>query len=240
MVRLGLLVLGVAALAAAGAPAAWAGSLASATLSFQIAGPLLTLPPTEFPATGATGSATGTLSATLGPGTAFAGTVTTTVPSTAAPPITAIQVQITNNAELSWAGGPVSAAFGGVANVQAFGGLTLLGIPLKLGSPSTLVTSHQGVTFTTIAAAWTAGATTVTGLGPATVTYTAMATGSNGLTPGGQGALVLVTPLKVISGVAGTFSAFGVLTLTYVPEPGTLGLLGGGVLALAALGRRRL
>jgi hypothetical protein len=217
-----------------------AAPLASATLSFQIAGPLFTMPPTTFPAAGATGSATSSLSATLAGGTAFAGTVTTTIPATAAPPIASLQVQITKNAALAWGGGPATASFDGVANVIGLQGLTLLGVPLRLGSASTLAQSISGVGLTAIAGAWTAGATTVTGLGPATVTYTAMATGSNGLTPGGQGTLVLVTPLKVVTSIAGTFSAFGVLTLTYVPEPGTLALLAGGVLALAGLGRRRL
>ena len=65
-------------------------------------------------------------------------------------------------------------------------------------------------------------------------------TGANGLAGDGSGTLVLVAPVKVITNVAGTLAAFGVLTLTYVPEPGTLLLLGMGVAGLAAIGRRRL
>ena len=64
--------------------------------------------------------------------------------------------------------------------------------------------------------------------------------GANGLDRGGAGSLVLVTPVKVITNVAGTLAAFGILSLTYVPEPGTLLLLGLGVAGLAAIGRRRM
>jgi hypothetical protein len=50
---------------------------------------------------------------------------------------------------------------------------------------------------------------------------------------------VLVSPTKIFTNIAGTLAAFGVLSLTYVPEPGTLLLLGLGVAGLAAIGRRR-
>jgi hypothetical protein len=61
----------------------------------------------------------------------------------------------------------------------------------------------------------------------------------NGLTAGGAGTLVLVTPVRLITNIAGTIPVFGTLTLTYVPEPSTALLLGSGVLALAAAGERR-
>jgi len=64
--------------------------------------------------------------------------------------------------------------------------------------------------------------------------------GANALSPGGAGTLVLVTPLRIVTNVAGSLAGFGVLTLTYVPEPGTLVLVGLGVASLAVLGRRRL
>jgi len=59
---------------------------------------------------------------------------------------------------------------------------------------------------------------------------TAMLTGANGLTVNGAGSLVLVTPIKVMTNIAGNLAAFSTLTLNYVgpviPEPGTLLLLG--------------
>ena len=224
----------VGAIATLGA-SAQAAPLASATLSFAIG----TLPPAVFAASGATGTATSNLNATLGAGTAFNGTVTTTIPLTAAPPLTQIQVQLTGNGALAFTGGPASAAFTGIANVKGFGGLTLLGVPLLVGSPNTTTKSAFGVNITAISGAWTLGPATIT-LGPASPTVTAMATGNNGLTANGAGTLVLVTPVKIITNIAGTLAAFGVLTLTYVPEPGTLLLLGSGVAGLAALGRRRM
>jgi hypothetical protein len=63
--------------------------------------------------------------------------------------------------------------------------------------------------------------------------------GANGLTASGAGTLVLVTPIKILTNVAGNLAAFGVLSLTYVPEPGTALLLGLGVAGLAAVGRSR-
>lgn len=233
MRKLSLLSLGIAL--ALGGASATAAPLTSATLTLAI----WTLPPATLVASGATGAATSNLSATLDAGTAFAGSFTTTLPMTAAPPITQIQVTLASNDALAWSGGPTNAALNGFADIKAFGGLTLLGIPLKLGVPSTVGVSSLGVNITVISGSWTSGATTIT-LGPTSPTVTAMATGSNGLTAGGQGTLILIAPVKLITHIAGTLPAFGVLTLTYVPEPGTLGLLGGGVLALGALGRRRL
>jgi len=52
----------------------------------------------------------------------------------------------------------------------------------------------------------------------------------------------LVTVSKVYTSLTGAFPDFpltGILTLHFVPEPGTLLLLGSGVAVLAALGRRR-
>ena len=229
-----------------------AGALTSASLVFQLG----SLPGASFPAAGATGSATSNLSAGLGAGTAFNGVFTTSIPTSAAPPLTAIQVFVTKNAGATFTGattGNVGGVllFEGVANVYGLdgfpsGGLPLLGVPLALGSPNTLFSAAPGVSITAIGAGWTAGAATVTGITTTTpsnatnMAGTAMATGANGLTAAGAGTLVLVTPSKIMTNIAGNLAAFSVLTLTYVPEPGSVLLVAAAVATLAVLGRRRL
>jgi PEP-CTERM motif len=72
---------------------------------------------------------------------------------------------------------------------------------------------------------------------------TAMYTGTDSRTPGGLGQVTLVSPTKVVTNLTGgllILVTLGKLTLNFVPEPGTLLLLGSGVAGLAALGRRRM
>ena len=172
---------------------AGAAPLTSATLIVEITGSAFTLPPAVFFGFGVTGTATSNLSATLDAGTAFSGSVATTVPATAAPPITQVQVEAAKHAALDFAGGSTPGAFDGVATLKGFGGVTLLSCPLKIGRgqhverrPDLRHQRHDdlrqldrrhGV---------------VTGLNGTRMTATAM--GSNGLSPGGVGTLVLVSP----------------------------------------------
>jgi hypothetical protein len=73
---------------------------------------------------------------------------------------------------------------------------------------------------------------------------TAMFTGSDARTPNGLGQIVLVSPSVVHMATLGyaveSFAIGATLTLQFVPEPGTLLLVGSGAVALAALGRGRL
>jgi hypothetical protein len=79
------------------------------------------------------------------------------------------------------------------------------------------------------------------------ITYngTAAYTGTDSRTPGGLGQVTLVSPTKVqhivggSPGGLGTFVLLGTLTLSFVPEPGTLLLLGAGVVGLGLVGRAR-
>lgn len=215
-----------------------AGALGTAQLSFAIG----TLPPAVFTGVGVTGTATTNLAATVGAGNGFNGTKTTTIPTTAAPPISQIQVIITKNNAGAFAGTAVSKVGGdmlmaGISNVKGFGGLTLLGVPIGLGVPGSVAVSAAGVNITVINSSWTAATAAVTGLGGMTPTVTAM--GDNQLGANGAGALKLVTPVKIITNLAGTLAAFGVLDLTYVPEPGMALLLVVGSATLAIAGARR-
>jgi hypothetical protein len=48
-----------------------------------------------------------------------------------------------------------------------------------------------------------------------------------------------VSAVNVMTNVFGQIPTFGTLTLRYVPEPGTLLLLGSGIAGLALIGRRK-
>jgi hypothetical protein len=222
--------------------AASAGPLASALLEVDFSG----LPTFAFPGAGATGTATSQLSASLGGSDVFDGAITIPSPTTAAPPITYYQVVITKNASGTFTGTAPGSVGGnlsiqGAVNLYGISGFPgsktpLLPIPLNLGTPSTSFNGGGGVSITAIGAAWTVGTAAVTGLGGTDLTATAM--GANGLTPGGQGTLVLVSPVKVLTNISGAFAIFGTLTLTYVPEPNTLLLVALGIAALAAAAPR--
>jgi hypothetical protein len=54
-----------------------------------------------------------------------------------------------------------------------------------------------------------------------------------------SGVVQLVTPVRVISTIAGTTALFGVLRIHFIPEPGTFLLFGSGVVAMGIAGRRR-
>jgi hypothetical protein len=229
-----------------GTSAAQAGPLVYAQFTFSIG----TLPPATFTASGLlSGLATGTLggsSWTVGAGVVPGGTTTATIPTSAAPPISQIQFILNGNpgagAFVASAGGAMAVT--GQALVKAYGGLTLLGVPVSVGVPTTIQPPVvSGIGITAYANAWTTKTTTVFLTSPTTMGAT-MATvmGVNGLVNGG-GTVVLVSALNVITSIAGQLPSFAILVLNYlpdVPEPGTLFLLVSGVAGLAAIGRRKM
>jgi len=234
-----------------GSATAQAGPLALtlANLEVVIAGN-----PLNFPATGATGSASSNLTVTLGAGSAFAGKAAV---SLAGPTVTFVSATVKHNAAGVFKGtapGNVhgGALFTGGANVYGLGGAKLLALPLKLGVPGTgfATKTNKGkiaLAVTTIGASWTAGVKQIKGvIAPTTMggtikNGTVTVAGNNALTPGGNGTLTLVSPGKVLTSLSASpaIASPGFLTLTFVPEPGTLLLLGSGIAGLVVIGRRQ-
>lgn len=253
---IGVLAIGV--FVVAGQAFASPATLSSASFAFSIG----SLPAATFPGIGATGTATSNLSASLDAGAAFNSTFTTTIPTSAAPPLTVIQVTVTHNDGNTLTGTAPNNVGGnlsilGAAKVYGISGFPkgppLLNIPLNVGTPNTVFKAGSLVSVTAIAAGWTAGTAKVTGVDETTTTttplnathrnkftVTATAMGSNGLTAGGAGTLVLVAPVQITTNATGTLSSFGVLTLNYVPEPSMLLLSGAAIAVLMTLARRRL
>jgi hypothetical protein len=70
------------------------------------------------------------------------------------------------------------------------------------------------------------------------VPSTVMGTGFDNRTLGGLGTLQLVSPASIGLGTGGSLAMLATLSITFVPEPTTALLVGGGLVALGALRRR--
>ena len=138
--------------------------------------------------------------------------------------------------------------FGGQMPIQGFAKVCLFGtcgsslnaanlnIPLSVVGVGGFTQVVGAVNLTVIGAPWTTGTAavgTITAMGGA-------APASN--TGAGSGTVQLVTPIFIstnIGGASAVVPAFGILSLHFVPEPGTLMLLGSGIAGLVAFGRSR-
>lgn len=158
---------------------------------------------------------------------------------------------------------------GGSANAFLFIGFPVLflNIPLSIGvSGTSFIETAHSLLGAVVASAtffkWTPGAVTVTGLFATTTTVggstnmsvalpTFTTAGSFMLTGGGAGTVTLVAPSVTSMCVGGPVGACSgvhhndrtvraaALTLNFVPAPDTLLLLGAGLAALVAVGRRQ-
>ncbi|MEB2344983.1 MAG: hypothetical protein OZ948_09590 [Deltaproteobacteria bacterium] len=222
-----------------GAGPASAGQLDTAEFSFQIG----TLPPASFTGSGTTGTATSNTLATIDAGSTITGSFTTPVTDPAAVPVTGIQAILSKNGSGSFAGAGTlagSATFEGVANVLAFGGVTLLGVPLNVGSGETVIATGAGgvISITAISGTWTTDQASVAGV-PFVATVTR--TGTNNLSASGAGTITLVAPVTIMTNLPeGNYAAFAELALSYAaPEPTTALAFAGAIATVCALAYRR-
>src|SRR4029453_6203016 len=219
-----------------GSSAAHAGALASASLTIEPGlGALI------FPAVGATGAATSSTNATLGAGGAFAGTQTFTTPLSTLEPLDKVRVILGGNAAGSFTGatpGAVGGSAGFTLEAVYYATKSIptpfMKVPIKVGKATTFSgVLLPGLGFTTWGNPWPAGVAStslttimVTMTVPVTGMVLVTAQGMNALTPGGAGTLTLVSVGKTVVGLPRFSAVVSTLTLNYVPEPGTLVLLG--------------
>lgn len=141
--------------------------------------------------------------------------------------------------------GPLAGAMPvfGVAKVCLYGtcsdATANLSVPLSVVGQGGSAAISGPVNLTVVGAPWTSGTAAI-----GTITAMGFAAGPDGAASSAlqaSGSVRLVTPIFIRTNLGGfaVVPAFGFLTLHFVPEPGTLVLLGGGIAALLARGRSR-
>jgi hypothetical protein len=203
----------------------------------QISYGLSTLPPII-----ATGAGSGNTPGVVTINTAAWAATTTllTLDPTAAPPLSALAVQLT--APGPCAALPGSCPLGGTVNALVAGTPFLVVPNSPIGQSTKFSFGPYGSYLQ--AQAWQTGVVPVT-VGGVTLTETPggtpiVTTGYDNRTPGGQGTIKLVAPAGLASGLAGNLPLFVSMTLQFGPEPAAPLLLVSGVVAAVILGRRRM
>jgi hypothetical protein len=179
----------------------------------------------------------------IGPGAFHATGLTVSITTPQAAPVGGIQITAQNGAgQFTRPNGGVMPLVG-TARACLFGAcpsaLANVVVPLSVVGQGGTVTAQGAVNVTVIGAPWTTGTAVV---GTATAMGFARGPVQSSSTAMASGEIQLVTPIRVLtnlSGDAAELPAFGILTLHFVPEPTTILLVGGGLLATALFGRRK-
>lgn len=164
-------------------------------------------------------------------------------------PINGIQLSVANQAgNLTGSGGAM--ALSGVAKICLFGpcaaAIANLEVPLSVvGTAASAVATGPLVNVTVSGAPWTTGTASIETGGGANLTAMGFRHGpasGTSSTAAASGQIQYVTPvyISVNIGSSPIYPAFARLTLHFVPEPGTMLLIGGGLSLLAFAGRRRM
>ncbi len=207
----------------------------------QVSYGLSTLPPLVATGSGSGVSTPGMVTIATA-GWAVTGPTLITLAPTAAAPLTALNIVLTAPGPCTFTGSPIGGpcALGGTANALV-GGAPFLIVPLSgMGAAGRQMFGPYGSWID--AQSWQTGVATPTVAGVGLTTDNGalhQTTGYDNRTPGGNGTIKLVAPGGLMSTLGGNLPLFVSMTLNFVPEPGTLLLLGSGIAGLAILGRKK-